>query len=114
MRARQQNGVRSTPQAFIPYRAQFGVAHRMPDVLVAEIGLDGPGVGAIVGKLVPTGMPQHVRMDLEAELCLVAQPLDHLLEAVHRDRCLALTHEQVRGRTHLPLQPTERPQFPAS
>jgi hypothetical protein len=34
---------------------------------VAEIGLDGASVMAVVGELEPTGMPQHVGVDKKAE-----------------------------------------------
>jgi hypothetical protein len=34
---------------------------------VAEIGLDGASVVAVVGELEPAGMPQHVRMHEERE-----------------------------------------------
>ena len=38
---------------------------------MAEIGLQGAGVVPLVRQLVAAGMPQHVRMRLEAELCHV-------------------------------------------
>src|SRR6266536_3756835 len=52
-------------------------------------------------------------MDLEAELSANAQPLDHLLIAVDRDRRLALADEEMRRRASLALQPAQRPQLPA-
>jgi len=57
-----------SPQPLEPDRREFGVAYCVPDVLVAEVGLDSPGVGAIVGEFVPAGMSQHVGVCLEAEL----------------------------------------------
>ena len=35
---------------------------------MTKIGLQGAGVVAVIGELVAAGMPQHVRMRLEAEL----------------------------------------------
>ena len=35
---------------------------------MAEIRLQGARVGALVGKLKATGVPEHVRVDLEATL----------------------------------------------
>src|SRR5215510_11497702 len=75
---------------------KLGIAHGVPDVLVAEVGLDRPGIGPVIGKLVAAGMAQHVGMHLEAELCLIAQPLDHLLKAIDRKWGYALGHEKVR------------------
>jgi hypothetical protein len=46
------------------------VAHRMSDVLVAEIILDRAGVVTVAGQLVARGMAQHVRMHLEWQLGL--------------------------------------------
>ena len=39
----------------------------MLDRLVAEIGLDGPGIDAVVGQLEAAGVAQHVRVDLHIE-----------------------------------------------
>jgi hypothetical protein len=41
-------------------------------------------------------LPHADIMHLEAELGASAQPLDHLLKPVNRDRGLTLGHEQVR------------------
>jgi hypothetical protein len=43
-----------------PGRRQFGIANRMLDRFVAQIGLDRAGIDAVVGQLEPTGMAQHV------------------------------------------------------
>ena len=37
----------------------------MLDIFVAEIVLQSSGIVAIIGELVPAGMPEHVRMDWE-------------------------------------------------
>jgi len=42
--------------------------NRVHDVLVPEVVLESPHVPAIIGELVATGMPEHVRIDGELEL----------------------------------------------
>jgi hypothetical protein len=73
-------------QALEPSRCQLGVAHRMLDRLVAEIGLDRSGIDAVVGQLEAAGVAQHVRMDLHIEACSHASALDHRLKATRPDR----------------------------
>ena len=51
------------PEVFEPVRRQGRVADRGHDRSVAEIGLDGASIVAVVGELEPAGMPQHVRGD---------------------------------------------------
>jgi hypothetical protein len=43
------------PEVFEPVRRQGRVAHRGHDRSVAEIGLDGASVVAVVGELEPAG-----------------------------------------------------------
>jgi hypothetical protein len=62
----------STPKAFEPRWRQLGVAHRVLDVLVPEIGLQRPRVVALIGQRITAGVPQHMRVDLEANLGFVA------------------------------------------
>jgi hypothetical protein len=47
------------------------------DIFVSEIMLDCAGVASIVGEFIAAGMAQHVRMNLEREAGLDAQPCDH-------------------------------------
>ena len=53
----------------------------MLDILVAEIRLQRPRIVPSVGEGVTAGMPQHVRMWLEAKLGLDTRPFDHPSEA---------------------------------
>src|SRR5262245_13362521 len=48
------------PEVLEPVRRQFGVAHRVLDVLVPEPCLQRPGVVAGVGQRVAATMAQHV------------------------------------------------------
>jgi hypothetical protein len=45
----------------------------MLDVLVPKVGLQRPGVVPVIGQLGAAGMAQHVRMDLDRDLGLVAK-----------------------------------------
>ena len=56
------------PEVLEAGRRQLGVAHRVLDVLVAEIGLQGPRVEAVIGELEAAGVSQHVRMHREVEV----------------------------------------------
>ena len=60
---------------------------------MAEIGLQGPGVGALVRQCVARGVAQHVRMHLERHPGLDPGPLDHLLQARHSERRPPLADE---------------------
>ena len=53
----------------------------MLDRLVAKIGLDRPGIDAVVGQLEATSVAQHVRVDLHIEACGLTSALDHRLKA---------------------------------
>jgi hypothetical protein len=58
----------------------------MLDRLVAEVGLDGPGIDAVVGQFEAASMPQHVRVDLHIEACSLTSAFDHCLEAAPGER----------------------------
>ena len=55
------------PEVLETGRRQFGVAHRVLDVAVAQIGLQRPGIDAVIGELEAACVPQHVRMHRETE-----------------------------------------------
>ena len=67
------------PEVFESVRSQGRVADRGHDRSVAEIGLDGASVVAVVGELEPSGMPQHVGMHEEREFRRHARPDNHAL-----------------------------------
>jgi hypothetical protein len=69
---------------------QFRVAHRVLDVAVSEVSLQGPRVMPSVRQRVPTGVPEHVRVGLEAKPRLDASPLDHPREPCRGERRSAL------------------------
>jgi hypothetical protein len=86
-------------EALEPTGCERGVARGLLDIGVPHVGLDRPGVVAIVGELKPRGMPQHVGVDLDAEIGFDAGALDHAAESRCRERCAALGHEH-EGRLH--------------
>jgi hypothetical protein len=49
-----------------------GIARGRVDGAMAEIGLQCAGIDALIGERVAAGMPEHVRVDLEANLAFVA------------------------------------------
>ena len=69
------------PEALEPIRCQLGVSHGVHDVLVAEVVLQGTRVPAVIGKLEPTRMPEHVRVDGELEPGADSKAGQHLAEA---------------------------------
>jgi hypothetical protein len=42
---------------------KLGIAYRVLDIFVSELGLQRPGVVAGVGQRVAAAMPEHVRVD---------------------------------------------------
>jgi hypothetical protein len=65
------------------------------NVLVPKIVLQGAGVVAIVRELVPTGVPEHVRVDAERHLGGLTEALDKPMEADWADRPTALGNENI-------------------
>ena len=85
------------PEVFESVRSQGRVADRGHDRSVAEIGLDGASVVAVVGELEPAGMPQHVGMHEERELRSHARPGNHALISGYGQWRPALRDEDVWG-----------------
>ena len=53
------------PKVLEPIRRQLGVAHRVLDVFMPEIGLQRPRIMALFGQSEAASMAQHVRMRSE-------------------------------------------------
>jgi hypothetical protein len=67
----------SVPREFPePLRRQGGIARRVLNIAMPEIGLDRTGVVAIVGELVAAGMTEHAGVRLDAQIGHVGCPLD--------------------------------------
>ena len=63
---------------------------------MTEIGLDRSGIDAVVGQFEPTGVAQHVRVDLHIEDCSLTSALDHRLKATLGEWRAALRREYER------------------
>jgi hypothetical protein len=62
---------------------------------VAHVVLEGSGVMPIVGELVTSGVPEHVRVNREWELGSFSGPSDHLQESCCRGWTASLGNENV-------------------
>src|SRR6516164_5429694 len=86
------------PEVFEPVRGQGRVANRGHNRSVAEIGLDGARVVAVVGELEAAGVPQHVGMHEEREFRSHARPGNHALISGYGQWRATLRNEDVWGR----------------
>src|SRR5215467_10843199 len=84
------------PPALEPGWGQFGVADRVLDVLVPEVGLQRSRIPSGISLVEAASVSEHVRVNLDFELGGLASPVDELLEVGHRHRRAALGHEQER------------------
>ena len=57
----------SAPEVLEPPWCQLGIANRVLDILVAEIGLERPGISALVGQRIAAGVAQLMRMHQEGQ-----------------------------------------------
>jgi hypothetical protein len=90
------------PEILEPIRRHFGVANRVHDIFMAHIVLEGSGVVPIVGKLVTSGVPEHVRVNREWELGSFSGPSDHLQESCSRGWTASLGDEDISSFHILP------------
>ena len=86
------------PEVFEPIRGQLGVAYRVLDVLVPEVGLQSARIVPGIGQRIAAAMAQHVRMDRKWHLRPGPDPAEQRMKRLRRHRPLALGHEDVRGR----------------
>src|SRR5262249_6951821 len=84
------------PPALEPGRCQFGISHRVLDVLVPEIGLQRPRIPASVRLVETASVPQHVRVRLDLERGSLASSANELLKVADGHWRAALGHEQER------------------
>ena len=66
------------PEGLKPVGCELRIPHRVLNVSMAEVVLNRPGVVSLVGELEATGVAQHVRVNGEAKLGLVASASDDL------------------------------------
>ena len=79
-----------------PSRRQLGAAHGVLDIAVAQVGLQGARVVPLIGERITAGVPQHVRMRLEAQPSRSPCPLNHASKASGGERRAALRREHKR------------------
>ena len=78
---------------------------------MAEIELQSAGVVALVGDFVAAGVPQHVRMDRQAEAALAAGAPQQLAETAGGHWRAAFGDPDVSGRLLLALEAAQRPEL---
>jgi hypothetical protein len=65
------------------------------DVFVPHVVLQGSGIVAVVGEFVAGGVPEHMRMNWEWELCGFSIPGDRFQESGSRSWTTSLGDENV-------------------
>ena len=91
------------PEILEPIRRHFGVANRVRDIFMAHIVLEGSRVMPIVGELVTSGVPEHVRMNREWELGSFSGPSDHFQGSGSRGWTASLGDEDISSLHILPM-----------
>jgi len=81
------------PPALESRRSQLGVADRVLDVLMTQVGLQRARVSAGIRLVESAGVPQHMRVRLDLEPGSLASPVDQLLKVGHCHRRTALGQE---------------------
>ena len=70
-----------SPEILEPVGRHFRISCGVHDALVAEVVLQGSGIVAIVGELIPAGVPEHVRVYREGHFGGLTKPLDEPMES---------------------------------
>ena len=96
-----------TPKILKPPRRQVRVFHRVLNVPMPQVELDRARILVHLGQLIPTRMPELVRMHWKAQGSYLARLGDHLADTRIGQRAFALGEKDVRG---LACQPFEFPQ----
>jgi len=99
--------VRILPNILKSPRRQVRVFHRVLNVPMPEVELDRARILVRIGQLIPTRMPELVRMHWKAQGSHLARLGDHLADTRICQWTLALGEKDVRG---LACQPFEFPQ----
>jgi hypothetical protein len=101
------------PELTEPPRSQLGVSHSVLDVPMPHVMLYGPRIVSLVRQVESAGMPQHVRMDREANPGHGSRSGHQLADGGGGKRSLALTAEDVWTARIVTLQATQCPQLRA-
>ena len=101
-----------SPEILKPRWRQRGVPHRVLDVAVSQIGLERPGVVALVGQRVGAGVSQHVRGRIECKPRVGACPLHQSGKpSSGKGRSSLRREDEWRLGLLLALQPPQSPQL---
>jgi hypothetical protein len=74
-----------TPEILEPHRRQLRIPHRMLDVSMSKVSLEGSRVVASVRQRVAASMPEHMRVRLERQLRHSSCSFNHASEACGRE-----------------------------
>jgi hypothetical protein len=85
------------PKILKPPRRQFRVFHRVLNVPMPQVELDGARILVRIGQLIPTRMPELVRMHWKAQGGHLTRLGDHLADARIRQRALTLREKDIGG-----------------
>ena len=75
-----------SPEITKPLGSQFRVAHRVLNMAMPEILLDGAGIDAFVREVKATGMAQHMGMDRKGELRVQASAQKNMADGASAER----------------------------
>jgi hypothetical protein len=92
---------------------QLGVEHRVLDVAMPEIVLDGTGIVTIIGELEPAGMAQHMGMHRKGEGGELAGAGEYSPDRRGAQGPALLGDKHLRCPRVVPLQAPQRPKLGA-
>jgi hypothetical protein len=102
------------PEILEPVRCHFGVSNRVHDVFVAHVVLEGSRIVPIVGELVTSWVPKHVRMNWEWKPCGFSSSGDRFQDSGSGGGTTALGDKHVSRFCILPAQLAQCPDFLAA
>ena len=97
------------PEIFEAFYGQFRVTHRVLNVLVPEVVLNGSRVLAVVGEFEAGRVTEHVRVNGEPETSCVSSTSDNLPKCRVCQWSLTLCHENVGRVRVVPSDFSKRP-----
>ena len=71
------------------------VAHRVLNIAVTEIMLNRTGINALIGKVKPTGMSQHMGMDRERQRRFFSSPKKNMADGAIAERTASFRHKDI-------------------
>src|SRR6516165_1089922 len=93
----------ASPEILEPRGRQFSVAHRVLNVLMAQVCLQGACIMRDLRQCVAARVAQHVRVNYEVEAGAFADPLNKPINGTGRERTAALGLEH-KGTSRVALE----------